>query len=52
MEKERCLVVEAMEKCNCDFCKLMKEMRNLSLKYWIEQQKREIIERSLKCQTE
>ena len=40
--KEKCLVTEVMDKCQCEMCKLSREMRDFSLKIILQEKAREI----------
>jgi hypothetical protein len=50
MEKKRrkkeikCLVTEARDKCNCEWCKMFKEMREQHIKIIVKNRIREICE--------
>ncbi len=46
--KEKCLVSEAMDKCQCEWCKLFRGMREISLKQAIEMEAWRIYIDSLK----
>ena len=35
-EKEKCLVTEAMDKCQCEWCKMSRQMRDISIKQTIQ----------------
>lgn len=34
--KQKCLVTEAMDKCQCEMCKLNRQMREISIKQTVE----------------
>jgi hypothetical protein len=34
--EEKCLVNEALEKCNCETCKFFKQARDISIKYYTQ----------------
>ena len=34
-DKEKCLVSEAMDKCQCEWCKLSRQARDISLKCYV-----------------
>jgi hypothetical protein len=46
--KEKCLTIEAMEKCQCEICKLSREARDLSLKWYFQAEVNKILRESLK----
>ena len=43
MSNEKCLVMEAMDKCKCDMCKIHRDMRDLSIRCIVQDKFREII---------
>ena len=47
MNKEKCLVTEAREKCPCDFCKQMREFERISLEQYARLKIMEIIGQTL-----
>ena len=46
--KEKCLVTEAMDKCQCEFCKLNRQFRNTLIKQQIELEIMKIYHSALK----
>ena len=46
--KEKCLVIEAMEKCQCKLCKSEKRLRDVSLELWASGEVLKIFMKSLK----
>ena len=48
MKEEKCLVSIAMDKCQCEFCKLMRKMREFSLQNVIKIEAQKIYVDSLK----
>jgi len=36
MKKEKCLTTEAMEKCQCEWCKLNREMTQTALESYVK----------------
>ena len=46
--KTECLVNKAREKCQCDWCKQFREMRDFNLKYYIQCEVNKIITESIK----
>ena len=46
-KEEKCLVTEAMDKCQCEMCKLFREMRDFNLKMIIQDETRRILHESI-----
>lgn len=45
---EKCLVTEAMDKCQCEMCKIHRQMREICIKQTIELEARKIYHSLLK----
>lgn len=46
--KEKCLVSEAQDKCQCSLCKQMREMRDFSIKWAVQNEIQRIMYEILK----
>jgi len=47
-KEEKCLVVEAREKCQCEWCKMNREWRDFAIKYETEEKMRQIFYDAMK----
>jgi len=50
--KEKCLVTEAMDKCQCKWCKQMRGFREFSLRWIVQDEVRKIMDRVLNMKEE
>jgi len=46
--KEKCLVSEARDKCQCSWCKQYREMRDFNLKYYVQMEINKVMMEALK----
>jgi len=48
MTEEKCLVIKAMDKCQCEWCKFNRQMRDICIKQIIEGEAMKIYHNALK----
>jgi len=51
-KKEKCLVSEAQDKCQCSFCKQMREYRDFNIKWAVQNEIQKIMYDVLKKEKE